>query len=258
MIGLNRRGSEKFYTKPCIADRCVSVLDKYIDDKNLLIIEPSAGNGSFTLDYPRVLRYDIEPEGEGIEKQDFLKLNINEDCVIVGNPPFGRQSCLAKSFIRHSCKFATIVAFILPKSFKKITMQKVFPICFHMIHQEDLPNNSFFVNGEDYNVPCIFQIWVRKNTNRYVKIYPKTSEFVEFVKKDENPDYAIRRVGVYAGKIYNTIKDKSPQSHYFLKVNREDFLELYIKNVKFIHDNTVGPKSVSKGELLEKINDMFN
>ena len=123
----------------------------------------------------------------------------------------------------------------------------------------DLPKNSFLIDGKEYDVPCVFQIWIKRDTYRTVRVYPKTSKFAEFVKKEDNPDIAVRRVGVYAGKLFDCdLSDKSKQSHYFLRVKNDKFIELYRKKVKFEHDNTVGPRSISKGELFEKINDMFS
>ena len=77
-----------------------------------------------------------------------------------------------------------------------------------LIYQMDLPKQSFQVNGKDYDVPCVFQIWEKRETNRAVKeiLYPT---YYLFVKKDANPDLSIRRVGVYAGFISKDIVDKS-------------------------------------------------
>ena len=40
------------------------------------IIEPSAGNGSFSNQINDCISYDIEPESENIKQQDFLELNL--------------------------------------------------------------------------------------------------------------------------------------------------------------------------------------
>ena len=76
------------------------------------------------------------------------------------------------------------------------------------------------------------------------------------LKKKKNPDFSLRRVGVYASKI-DSNTDKSTESHYFIKlnddVNKELFLEKYSKLV-FDTDNTVGPKSISKQEFIAKLN----
>ena len=103
---------------------------KYIDidiDDNDIIIEPSAGNGSFIDEIKKTVNnyifYDIEPENDEIIEQDYLLVNSDDfkDCNIhvVGNPPFGRQSSLAIKFIKKSCEFCDTISFILPKSFKK-------------------------------------------------------------------------------------------------------------------------------------------
>lgn len=73
-----------------------------------------------------------------------------------------------------------------------------------------MPINSFLLNGNAYDVPCIFQIWIKKDYKRKIteKLVPIN---FTFVKKSENPDISFRRVGVYAGKICEGIKDKSEQ-----------------------------------------------
>ena len=77
----------------------------------------------------------------------------------------------------------------------------------------------------------------------------------KFVKKNENPDYSLRRVGVNAGRLSKDILDKSEQSHYFIKVeqNSDHFIIKY-QYIKWEHNNTVGPKSISKQEFIRAIN----
>ena len=65
-------------------------------------------------------------------------------------------------------------------------------------------------------------------------------------------------MGVYAGKISTEIEDKSPQSHYFIRlkgdINVDTFVDEYNKKVRFDDENTVGPKSISKQELIRELN----
>ena len=98
-------------------------------------------------------------------------------------------------------------------------MMKYFPKCFHLIFSMDLPINSFLVNKIEHDVPCVFQIWEKKETNREIPKKEKPKNY-EFVKKKENPDISFRRVGVYAGKI-DKETEKSEQSHYFIKFNKK-------------------------------------
>jgi hypothetical protein len=174
--GLTRNTIDKFYTKDIIVDLCMNYINSNIiinpDD---LIIEPSAGNGSFISSIKSITNnykfYDLEPENDEIIKQDYLSLYVNDiiknnknnKIHIIGNPPFGRQSSLAIKFIKKSCEFSHTISFILPKSFKKDSLKKTFPLNFHPIFEIDLPDKSFLVDGIEYNVPCIFQIWEKKN-----------------------------------------------------------------------------------------------
>ncbi len=77
-----------------------------------------------------------------------------------------------------------------------------------------------------------------------------------FVNKTEPHDISFRRVGVYAGNIDTNTIDKSIQSHYFIKFTRKISKDLFneLNNINFDTNNTVGPKSISKQELIEKFN----
>jgi hypothetical protein len=77
-----------------------------------------------------------------------------------------------------------------------------------------------------------------------------------FVSKGEEPSFSIRRIGFYAGSVYMDTKDKSVESHYFVKVDKmADVKYIYdtIDSLHFKHKNTVGPRSISKQELLRKL-----
>ena len=79
-------------------------------------------------------------------------------------------------------------------------MQKCFPKYWHLIDQYNIPDNSFIIDNKVHNVPCIFQIWEKKESQRWIPEIQIPTSYT-FVKKDENPHFSLRRVGVYAGKI---------------------------------------------------------
>jgi hypothetical protein len=268
--GLNRNTIDKYYTKDIVVELCVNLVKKYIlitpDD---LIIEPSAGNGSFITGIKSISSnfkfYDLEPGNDEIIKQDYLLYNYGSikdtfsKIHVIGNPPFGRQYSLAIKFIKKSCEFCDSISFILPKSFKKDSLKKTFPLNFHLIFEIDLPDKSFLVDDIEYNVPCIFQIWEKRTTNRAVneKLEPLNFRFVE---KTENPDISFRRVGVNAGTIDKNINERSIQSHYFIKFTNGKSITDNINKLSTItydFNNTVGPKSISKQELLFKFNPLL-
>jgi len=268
--GLNRNTIDKYYTKNDVVDLCIKLIKKYIKiNNNDLIIEPSAGNGSFIKSIKMLTNnyifYDLEPENNEIIKQDYLLFNFLElkekynNIHIIGNPPFGRQSSLAIKFIKKSCEFCNTISFILPKSFRKESLKKTFPLNFHLIFETDLPDKSFLVNNIEHNVPCIFQIWEKKNNNRVIFEKLNPLNFI-FVEKTKNPDISFRRVGVNAGKIDKNIENKSIQSHYFIKFTNNKSTDDNIKQLSeiiFDFNNTVGPKSISKQELIHKFNPLL-
>lgn len=268
--GLKRNTIDKYYTKDSIVNMCLDLVTKYIDiNSDDLVIEPSAGNGSFINGIKSISNnskfYDLEPENDEIIKQDYLLYNYNNikesfnKIHIIGNPPFGRQSSLAIKFIKKSCEFSDSISFILPKSFKKDSLKKTFQLNFHLIFEIDLPDKSFLVDGLEYNVPCVFQIWEKKTTNRVVNKKLEPIHFM-FVEKTDNPDISFRRVGVNAGTIDKNIENKSIQSHYFIKFTNGKSLSENLDKLSVItydFNNTVGPKSISKQELIFKFNPLL-
>jgi hypothetical protein len=264
--GLKRNSIDKFYTSSPATELCYHNIKKIlnIDFENDLIIEPSAGDGAFIKIIEKLsknnLFIDIEPENDKIIKADYLNYLLEEKDFkkvhVIGNPPFGRQSSLAFKFIKKTTSIADSFSFILPKSFKKDSMKSKINLNFHLELEIDLPENSFLLNGEKYNVPCCFQIWIKKDSPRKLKEKLIAKNF-KFVKKEENPHISFRRVGVNAGLIDKETKEKSSQSHYFIKFDDKDIDSVLRKlnNLKFNFNNTVGPKSISKQELIKEFND---
>ena len=258
---------DQFYTNDNVAKQCIrSIINLLSNPEEFLWVEPSAGNGAFLNNIPasyEKIGLDIEPRAKDIYQQDYLKWipPINRDIIVFGNPPFGRQSSLAKLFISKSCKIAKIVAFILPKSFTKPSMFNAFDLTFHLIHSVELEKDSFVINGSKYDVPCVFQIWQKKDMNRNIeeKINPVGFTYVKF---SDDYDIVFRRVGGLAGKCYkNDGTNYSIQSHYFIKFN--DKVDTVIDNIiekinnHLFPSNTLGPRSLSKSEANIVINDII-
>ena len=248
----------KFYTKSDVAKTCLSRL--ILSDYDI-IIEPSAGDGSFSGLIDGCLSFDIEPDADDIIKQDFLTFNPTEygignqhRVLVVGNPPFGNNSSLIFKFFKVGCDFADTIAFILPASFRKSSFQDRVPLNFHLNGEWGIPKNSFLLDGKTFDVPCVFQIWVKRGdirTKRKV-LLPKT---FSFVKSDGGAQISIRRVGVNAGKVFLDT-DRSPQSHYFIKTDDIDGFMKRWNVIRWLHNNTVGCKSISKQEIIQNMGEI--
>ena len=266
--GLHRNALDKFYTKPDIVRQCIEMVSQYIQIRPAdLLIEPSAGDGSFIQGMrglsPNCAFYDISPANSEITQLDFLEYanssheNISQTIHVIGNPPFGRQSSLAIKFIKKAASFAQTISFILPKSFKKESMRNKIPETYHLICETDLPKNSFTIEGKDTDVPCVFQIWEKRETKR-VAIPTDIPSGFRFVVKTIPHDISVRRVGVNAGVIDTNTIDKSIQSHYFIQFtngkNISDNIQS-IQSIKYETNNTVGPRSISKPEVIRAFNE---
>lgn len=258
---------DQYYTKSSVAKKCIDLLITSLTQADTYQwIEPSAGNGSFLKVLPSTydkIGIDLEPKGDGILGGDFLQWSPTSEKrrIFFGNPPFGRQGSLAKAFIKHASLYADFIAFILPRSFVKPSMSRAFPRKFHCIYSQELEKNAFEVNEEEYDVPCVFQIWEKKVEDRVIQA-PVKEEGFEYVKYGEQFHIAFKRAGGLAGKCYYADADAdsvyNPQYHYYLKLNNN-----YVPHMKNIVDrvnahtfpsNTVGPRSLSKSEANEVLN----
>jgi len=241
---------DKFYTKREVALQCIQEINLKEYD---LIIEPSAGNGAFSSQISSCLSYDIEPENEEIIQSDFFSLSFDPgNILVIGNPPFGVQNKLALEFINHAAQFARTIAFILPLSFKKSSVYGRINEYFHLSHERELSLNSFLLEGREYSVPTVFQIWEKQLFPRgRIKLKTITPYF-EFVDA-AHADCSIRRVGGNAGKASLDLSF-SKQSNYFIKIKDgkepREFVD-FINSLVFPSISwAVGPKSLSKGELI--------
>jgi hypothetical protein len=253
---MSKYGLDQFYTKKSVVQQCLKTIDVNSFD---LVIEPSAGDGAFfdEIYNPNKIGYDIDPKSNNIIKQDYLDLDVsffeNKKVLVIGNPPFGRNSKMALAFIKKST-YADTIAFILPKGFKKRSMIDKIPLNFEIECVQDLNDENFYYEGKDYHVPCVWMIL--KKTNKLRKKETKLEpNFFRFVDK-LNANVAIRRVGVNAGKPFLDV-NVSKQSHYFIYVeNPNRIVEILNPNL-FGFNDTTGPRSISKNELISVIERNF-
>ena len=255
---------DKFYTRGHVVEMCINCLKLSVPiSRDDVIIEPSAGAGAFIPSLramtDHLLCYDTHPEHPDVEAMDFLTYTPGQGRIhVVGNPPFGRQSAMAVRFIRHAAGFAATIAFILPRSFRKPSMHARIPNTFHLINEIMLPQDSFMIDGDKpHHVPCVFQVWVHTDGPRREVHRGEEPRGFRFVRRTDNPDIAIRRVGFHAGRISTEAHDKSEQSHYFV---RFDLGYPIIDKIKCPQgrDDTVGPRSLSKAEVIAAINEAIN
>jgi len=258
---------DKYYTKVDVARKCIiSILSKISDID--VFIEPSAGNGSFSRQIDGYcIAIDKYPAHPSIVEMDFFAFhpegaNLNgEKVCCFGNPPFGRNASIAVRFFNHAAEFSTYIAFILPRTFRKISVQNRLHKSFHLIHDEDIPKRSFIYEGEEIDVPCAFQIWERREVEREIVKLKITTDLFDFATK-EDCDFAVRRVGGSTGRVFVNISEMSEQSNYFIKSKELETDELVsiINSIDFskIINNTAGVRSLSKRELIRLVEERYD
>lgn len=240
---------DQYYTQSDVAKHFYGIFKRHIDPGKYLMVEPSAGTGSFfKLMPPGSLGYDIAPKYPGIVTADFLTVTIKTDraIAILGNPPFGKNSSAAVRHFNHAARQASVIAFIVPRTFRKAFIENRLDRHFRLVCEYDVPANAFLFQSKPYNVPAVFQIWIRSQKIRASRPVKTTHPDFEFTTKDR-ADFAIQRVGARAGRVHHDFT-KSPSSHYFIRgpvehiMRQLDFLSVV--------GDVAGNPSLAKSEIV--------
>ena len=270
-------GLDKFYTIPSISEKCLASIGSCYKWSDWgLVIEPSAGNGSFLTRIPtsKRLGIDISPEHEDIIKQDFLTYsppsNIGK-ILVVGNPPFGRVSSLAIKFFNHASKWADVIAFIIPRTFRRVSVHNKLNTNFHLVFDEEIPMEpcSF---SPPMMVKCCFQIWEKQETKRTIIEFSTSHEdweFLGFGPKDtkgqptppKGADFAMRAYGGKCGEIVDTgLETLRPKSWHWIKtkINKNTLIERFTALDYTLSLDTARQNSMGKGELVRLYSDAYD
>lgn len=262
-------GLDKFYTLPSYSKKCIDKVIEIYDISNFdLIVEPSAGNGSFLHQIPNdnKIGMDIHPEHPDIIKQDFFTYSPPTDksnILVIGNPPFGKVSSLAIKFFNHASKWSNVIAFIIPRTFRRVSVQNKLNNEFHLVYDEELPNKPCCFSPP-IMVKCCFQIWERKSIKRELVDLPTSHNDWDFLslgpldKKNQptppkNADFAMRAYGGKIGEIrVDNLEELRPKSWHWFKSNI-DKTELISRFNQLDYSNslnTARQNSMGRGELV--------
>lgn len=265
---VRKQGLDKFYTKKEYAKKCINkTFELYKKEQFSLIIEPSAGNGNFyeQISTKKKIGIDIQPENKNIQKLDFFNYEPEpQRILVIGNPPFGRVSSLAIKFFNHSAKWANVIAFIIPRTFRKESVISKLHKKFHLIYDEDTPQNPCVFEPK-MMVKCCFQIWERRDEDRKEVKSSTTHKDWNYVKmgpKDENNqptpptdvDFALRAYGGNIGEIQTeNLHMLRPKSWHWIKANIDvTTLITRFKSLDYSNSlNTARQNSMGKGELVK-------
>ena len=262
-------GLEQFFTGRALAQRCVAAVNARFPLAGFdLILEPSAGDGAFWSLLPAKTRVgiDLAPAADGIAEADFTQWEPPQqgaDTLTIGNPPFGRRGCIAMAFFARACEFSRVVAFILPRSFRKDTFLNRVDRRFHLIHQEDCDEFRVPPDDRPVRINAVFQVWARQQQPRDIIQRPGEHDDFELrhahlsrVTPEELArlragfDFAIPQVGT-------VFRPKSPWdvatgSHWFVKARRPGVLETLRRlDFSFLNGLNLSFTSLSKKDIVQ-------
>ena len=253
------KGLDQFYTRPGLARHYVESLSRQYDLSGVSIVEPSAGAGAFVRPLLEqglnVSAWDLEPRSACVKQGDFLAGNgtvfpDSDRIAVIGNPPFGFASNVAIRFFNRAAEQASLIAFIVPRTFRKVSIQDKLDRHFWLVHDEDVPAKSFLRNGRPHDVPCAWQVWEWRERKRPITPTPDVSGVIAYVGA-ERADFGLRRVGGRAGAVLPMEEGPyNPRTTYFLHAVRPDAADLLEEiDWTYIRNSTAGVRSISKREV---------
>ena len=179
----------------------------------------------------------------------------------IGNPPFGQRGSLAVKFIERAALFSDVIAFVLPRSFRKYTFQNRVPLNFHLIDQLDC--DAFVTaSGNPLTVKSVFQVWERRSAPRE-RIAPQRTHAdfemrhahlskttrQQFGRLCAEFDFAIPQVG--AAFHPRDPRSLARGSYWFIRANAPGVRETFERlDFAFLDGMNTAHKSLSKADII--------
>ena len=266
---------DQFFTKKEVAIECLNAVAFEYDFAAFdLVVEPSAGTGSFLYNLPENKRIGIEIDDDlcranprYLHKSFFdFEPDKGENILVVGNPPFGTQNKLSVEFFNHAAKFASVIAFIIPKTWNKHSIHNRLDKRFHLVKTIDLPLDPFEGN-KPTTVKCCFQIWEKRDILRKKEKRPllhKDWDFLRYIEKDGDlfppqADFVVLAYGSNSGRLSQDLYKWRPKSVHFIKANID--LKELMKRFKSLDyscaNDSARQSSLCKADLVELYTESF-
>ena len=239
-------GKEQFYTPPEVADRVMQNVKKRVGDlTGRILLEPAGGTGAFIVaakahGLTKVISFDIEPHHKKISLGDFLEQDIEQTGLLtITNPPFGRNNSLSIPFFNKAAQVSDLIVFIVPRSWRKWSVQNRLDQNFHLVRDDNLTINYVDVNGQDAHAKdrlrtCV-QYWERKSKLRPI-VKVKDMGIIERTSP-ELADAAMTLFGYNCGKLTTDFERKKVTTQMYLKlkhpkakkaIENSDFSKFYM------------------------------
>lgn len=167
--------------------------------------------------------------------------------------------------------WADVIAFIIPRTFRRVSIHNKLNTNFHLIFDEEIPIKpcSF---SPSMTAKCCFQIWERQGNKRViVKLLTIHNDwdFLGFGPKDVNgqptppigADFAVRAYGGKCGEIVKIGLDTlRPKSWHWIKsnINTQILMDRFTNLDYTLSLDTARQNSMGKGELVVLYSELYN
>jgi len=258
-------GKEQFYTPPETATHIFETLELLIPDlKKRALLEPAGGTGTIinaarAYGIRKVLSYDIEPHHRDVVLGNFFDQSFaRTDLLTVSNPPFGRNNSLSIPFFNHAAQFSSHIVFIVPRSWRKWSVQNKLDRDFHLVLDEDLAINYVDVNGADVYAKdrlrtCI-QFWERRDSQRPLHAVRDMGVISKVAPREA--DISLTVFGYGCGTVRKDFARVKNTTQMYLKLNHPKAFEA-ISNVDLsrFYMNTAYTEALSLPEINYALNE---
>lgn len=229
-------GKEQYYTPIDVANEILVNVKDLLKGKvqSRTFIEPAGGTGNFieaalSVGFREIISFDIEPHHDLITAGSYLDqvLTIN-GAVTVSNPPFGRNNALSIPFFNHAARNSDLIVFIVPRSWRKWTVQNKLDRRFHLVKDDDLDINYVDASGEllsKKNVlrTCV-QYW-KKSDSQLRQIFKVQDKGIIERCKVEEADASFTLFGYGCGTVKTEFPRKPNTTQMFIKLKHPKALE---------------------------------
>jgi len=162
--------------------------------------------------------------------------------VVIGGPVFNKAA-----------GFADYIAMIVPRSFRRATIQNAMDMNFHLVDEYVLPQNSFYWPAEGgekvpVDVATVAQVWVRSEQKR--EPIEKMARTLNYVSKDQ-ANIAFRRIGARAGQIVvgDDIATTGVNSFFYIRGDESVLERLRAVDWSKIGNDVTGARSITQDDI---------